>query len=66
MGYPGLQLNPEASTVSGYLFSSDALPDHWERLDAFEGGGYQRINCEVRLESGETVSAFVYALRDKD
>jgi hypothetical protein len=35
----------------------------WGELDAFEGERYQRVLARVTLASGETVDAFVYALR---
>ena len=61
-GYPGIVLNSEGGKVSGQLFSSPALPDHWQRLDEFEGSGYRRVLATVVLDSGESVQACIYAL----
>lgn len=44
------------------LFVSDDLPDHWARLDAFEGDEYQRVSIEVDTAEG-AVTAWIYALR---
>jgi gamma-glutamylcyclotransferase (GGCT)/AIG2-like uncharacterized protein YtfP len=64
IGYPGIVLDERGETVSGLLFTSTALPDHWARLDAFEGEGYQRVLATVRLDDGTAVEAYVYALAD--
>lgn len=63
MGFPGLDLDADGETIEGLVFSSNALAMHWATLDAFEGDGYIRTPAAVRLASGETVEAFVYALR---
>ena len=42
--------------------AAEELPDHWERLDAFEGSDYRRIEIDVRLESGEIQRAMIYAV----
>ena len=49
--------------MPGLLFRSDDLPAHWDRLDAFEGEGYDRVLTTVHLHTGEDVRAYVYALR---
>ena len=43
------------------LFESDDLPEHWARLDEFEGSGYQRVVTRVNTEEGER-SAWIYVL----
>ncbi len=58
-GYPALVLDPEAEPIDVQLFESADLPDHWARLDEFEGPGYRRVVTEVRTESG-TVRACIY------
>ncbi|AHL75487.1 hypothetical protein CH92_10375 [Stutzerimonas stutzeri] len=63
MGFPGLDLGEQGDTIEGLVFSSDQLADHWERLDAFEGDAYMRTPAAVQLASGQTVEAYVYALR---
>lgn len=67
-GYPGLVLNSEGEDVTGLLFVSDDLPEHWARLDDFEGEGYQRIITQVEILDGEhkrsIKDAYVYALSD--
>ncbi|REL36359.1 gamma-glutamylcyclotransferase family protein [Thalassotalea euphylliae] len=69
MGYPGIVLTQEqpssanqAEQVQGQLFTSEDLTAHWQRLDEFEGDGYQRVVAQVRLASGEQVPAYIYTL----
>lgn len=62
-GYPGMVLDEEGEEVAGLLFVSEALPEHWGRLDAFEGEDFQRVATTARLEDGTRVDAFVYVLR---
>ena len=61
-GYPGIILDEDGGTVAGLLFSSDALADHWPRLDAFEGDGYERVLTTVTRTDGTAVEAYIYAL----
>jgi gamma-glutamylcyclotransferase (GGCT)/AIG2-like uncharacterized protein YtfP len=62
-GYPGIVLDAEGDEVKGLVFTSHALADHWERLDHFEGEGYERVLTTVQLKDGSLVDAYVYALR---
>ena len=71
-GYPGVVLATPAATehpaaqiadVPAQLLVSVDLPDHWDRLDAFEGAGYRRVPGVVALEDDDAVRpAFVYEL----
>src|SRR5215831_9217257 len=61
IGFPGLILDPTAPSVEVDLFESSELPDHWSRLDEFEGPGYQRVATQVRTEEGE-LTAYIYVL----
>jgi gamma-glutamylcyclotransferase (GGCT)/AIG2-like uncharacterized protein YtfP len=61
MGYPGLILDPLGPQVDVYLFESPDLPHHWERLDEFEGSGYQRVTTQVWTPAGE-LEACIYVL----
>lgn len=61
-GYPGLRPDPAGPAVAVQVFTSDDLPAHWARLDAFEGDEYERAPIEVDL-GGEMVTAQLYALR---
>jgi gamma-glutamylcyclotransferase (GGCT)/AIG2-like uncharacterized protein YtfP len=62
-GYPAIVLEDDGPQVEGFLFSSDELPRHWERLDEFEGAGYDRVLTTVTLTGGAEVRAYTYALR---
>jgi gamma-glutamylcyclotransferase (GGCT)/AIG2-like uncharacterized protein YtfP len=60
-GFPGLVLNPAGKPVVVDLFLSNDLPDHWDRLDAFEGEEYHRVVAEVSTPDG-VVEACIYVL----
>lgn len=62
LGYPGIVLDPQAGAVNGLVFASDALAQHWARLDDFEGAGYVRVRTMATLADGSAVAAWVYAL----
>lgn len=61
-GYPGLRPDPMGPEVMVQLFTSEDLPDHWDRLDAFEGEEYERVVVTVDL-GAYSVKANLYALR---
>jgi gamma-glutamylcyclotransferase (GGCT)/AIG2-like uncharacterized protein YtfP len=63
VGYPGIVVDGHGDQVPGFLFSSEALADHWDRLDEFEGDGYERVSVRATLADGSIVDADVYALR---
>jgi gamma-glutamylcyclotransferase (GGCT)/AIG2-like uncharacterized protein YtfP len=65
MGYPGIILDGNG-VVEGLVFTSDALPRHWARVDDFEGEGYERVLTTATLADGTVVDAYVYALRSPD
>lgn len=62
-GFPALVLDATGQEVSGFLFTSTQLADHWPRIDEFEGEGYERVVATVTREDGLQVDAFLYALR---
>jgi len=61
-GYPRLTPDPNGPAVEVLMFESQDLPDHWDRLDTFEGSDYSRVEIEMRLESGELQRAKIYAV----
>ena len=62
-GFPAVVLGDDQPEVHGLLFSSEELSEHWERLDLFEGDGYDRVLTPVRLERNREVQAYIYVLR---
>ena len=62
VGFPVVDLVLEASKINGWLFVSEELPRHWQKLDAFEGPGYKRAITTVFLKNNSSINAFVYAL----
>ncbi len=63
LGYPALIPADDGEKVAGFVLSSAELRQHWSRLDAFEGEGYERVMVEATTQSGQTLMAYVYALR---
>jgi gamma-glutamylcyclotransferase (GGCT)/AIG2-like uncharacterized protein YtfP len=61
LGYPGLILDPQGPPVDVHLFESSELPDHWPRLDAFEGTGYRRVVARVSTTDGDA-DAWIYVI----
>ena len=62
VGYPGIVLDKHGSKIEGFLFSSEHLPDHWSRLDDFEGQDYKRMLTTVCLKDETAVDAYIYTL----
>ena len=60
-GYLGLVLDPDGPTVGVQLFDSPDLPDHWSRLDEFEGSGYRRTVTAVSTTEGRLMAS-IYVL----
>ena len=59
-GYPGISLDPGGNTVVVAVLTSDRLESHLHEIDDFEGPGYNRVKCDVTLDSGETIRAWIY------
>jgi gamma-glutamylcyclotransferase (GGCT)/AIG2-like uncharacterized protein YtfP len=62
LGYPALVLDPEGPALPVQVFESMDLPDHWARLDEFEGPGYRRVITTITSAAGD-VAASIYVLR---
>ena len=61
-GYPGIVLDEQGGEVEGFVFSSESLSEHWDRLDEFEGAGYERVLTTAMLPDGTAVEAYIYSL----
>ncbi len=48
VGYPAFRVDHDGDEVEVLVLVSADLPDHWDRLDAFEGPGYRRVDIPVR------------------
>jgi gamma-glutamylcyclotransferase (GGCT)/AIG2-like uncharacterized protein YtfP len=59
-GHPGITLDPAGSRVPVAVLASDRLDKHWRDIDDFEGPGYRRIECDVSLDSGDRIRAWIY------
>ncbi len=60
-GYPGLRLDPAGREIAVQVFASPDLPDHWARLDRFEGAEYRRVVTTVICADGP-VEANIYTI----
>ena len=61
-GLPALVLDENAPKVSGLVFSTDKLAEHWPMLDEFEGFQYQRVKVMVEFETGEMIESWTYQM----
>ena len=66
MGYPGLVLDEAGDEIRGFVLASDNLGPEWERLDAFEGEGYERVLAEVSLGDGRSVESWLYVVAPRE
>lgn len=66
LGFPAVIPDPEGDLVKGFIFNSKDLPEHWQRLDEFEGEGYERVNVVAQYEDGSETMAYVYALHPNE
>ena len=64
IGYPAIICRPAAPKVEVKLLVSDKLPEHWGRLDKFEGFGYRRSLVMVHQKSGDITVANIYEAHD--
>ena len=62
LGYPALLLDADGPDIGVDVFESIDLPAHWDRLDAFEGPGYERVITTVHTPTGD-VQASIYVSR---
>jgi|APEBP8051072433_1049376.scaffolds.fasta_scaffold00584_2 gamma-glutamylcyclotransferase (GGCT)/AIG2-like uncharacterized protein YtfP len=65
LGYPGIVPCPQGlvgDEVAGWIFTSPQLPEQWDRLDAFEGSGYQRVTTLAKRADGSMVPVQIYAI----
>lgn len=59
-GYDGITLAADAPAIAVDILESDALADHLDRLDRFEGPGYRRVTTDARLADGSTVAVEIF------
>lgn len=66
--FPGAVIDPDAPPVPVHLLSSPDLPNHWPRLDDFEGPAYRRtvvpvtLNSDLPVGSPIIITASIYLL----
>jgi len=62
-GLRGLVVDEAGEDIPGFVFSSTNLKDHWQTLDEFEGGDYERVMARALYADGGGQDVFVYALK---
>ena len=62
--FPAMVPSEDGEDITGYVFQSADLGEHWPTLDDFEGADYVRVPTMATLDSGEMVEAYVYALAE--
>jgi gamma-glutamylcyclotransferase (GGCT)/AIG2-like uncharacterized protein YtfP len=61
IGYPALRWLADAGQrVPAHLFTSPDLPEHWARLDEFEGDAYRRIFAPIFDHDGLLAVGYLY------
>lgn len=63
-GFPGFVWDGTETPIAAQAFTSRDLPQHWVRLDEFEGAEYRRILVPAEIESGEIEICNVYELAE--
>ena len=58
-GYPVLTWNERGTEIPVEILVSEKLPEHWSRVDAFEGIEYQRILIPVQT-ADSTLICYLY------
>lgn len=61
LGFPGLILDASGQDIDVHIFESPSLPEHWSRLDEFEGVGYRRVTTRARTPDGD-VAVSIYEI----
>jgi gamma-glutamylcyclotransferase (GGCT)/AIG2-like uncharacterized protein YtfP len=64
-GYPAFRWKQGARKIPVKVLSSERLPEHWRRIDRFEGETYRRILVPVRLRKGTAGVAHIYESRSR-
>jgi gamma-glutamylcyclotransferase (GGCT)/AIG2-like uncharacterized protein YtfP len=64
VGYPAIRLDPGGEMLPVMLLTAPALPDHWARLDRFEGDEYRRVLVMVHTDRGRLTVANIYEARE--
>jgi gamma-glutamylcyclotransferase (GGCT)/AIG2-like uncharacterized protein YtfP len=61
-GYPAMTYDEKGPQVDVQVFESNALPDHWQRIDEFEGVQYVRTLVPVAMADGRNLLCNIYEL----
>ena len=64
-GFPAMKYDASGSEIQVQVFESDDLPEHWQRIDEFEGDEYRRTLVPVTFVDGAVRPCFIYALNEE-
>lgn len=62
-GYPAMVWRPGAERIDVNVLESAELPQHWRRLDEFEGDGYRRVRIPVFRDDAPPTVGHIYEAR---
>ena len=62
-GFPGIHLEGGGPRVEVRVLESNELPQHWDRLDEFEGEEYGRVPVDIHGLDTAPVAGWIYALK---
>lgn len=60
--YPRFTWRPDGPAHAVQCFAAPTLPQHWPRLDAFEGDGYRRIWITAQVDGMQRVASIYEAV----
>jgi gamma-glutamylcyclotransferase (GGCT)/AIG2-like uncharacterized protein YtfP len=61
-GYPAMTYDEAGTEIAVQVFESSELPQHWQRLDEFEGVQYVRTLVPIVLADGRNLLCNIYEL----
>ena len=64
LGYPALRLRDDGDPVPVHVLSDERLPEHWTRIDTFEGQEYCRVLAPVYRDGVLSTVANIYEARE--
>lgn len=64
LGFPGMIIDPDGDDISVDILETPSLHAHLDRLDDFEGPGYERVIANFETADG-SLNAYIYVLAGK-
>jgi len=61
-GYPAMTYDEAGAEIQVQVFESALLPQHWQRIDEFEGVQYVRTLVPIAMADGRNLLCNIYEL----